>query len=277
MSGTLTGLAIYPIKSCGGIKLEQSTLCATGLRYDRRWMLVDSRGRMLTQRRHPETALVRPRFDGENLLVEAPRMPSLRIPIIGETIIAQNNVAVRTWQGWAEGVIVGEKPNRWFTDYLRAESRLVRMTDSIQRTVVSAYAEDNDFVSYADAFPLLLVNAGSLADLNGRLARPIPTDRFRPNLIVSGFEPFEEDAWRRINVGSTSFRVAEPCPRCMVVTIDQTSGEKTGTEALRALSGYRRADRRSGKGVFFGANLIHDQQGILRVGDRIETLANAYA
>ena len=135
------------------------------------------------------------------------------------------------------------------------------------RPVNPAYGRPGDHVSFADGYPALLASEASLADLNSRLAAPVPMNRFRPNLVVDGTEAFAEDGWSRIRIGEVVFRVVKPCDRCVVTTIDQKTG-KAGKEPLRTLSRYRKKD---GK-VYFAQNLIPDAPGTLRRGDPVEVL-----
>jgi hypothetical protein len=124
-------------------------------------------------------------------------------------------------------------------------------------------------VSFADAFPLLLVSAAALDELNGRLTQPVSLDRFRPNLVVEGCDAHAEDGWKRLRIGAVELDVAKPCARCAVPALDQLTGEKH-PELLRALASYRRAEDRQ---VYFGQNLLYRGGGSLSVGDAVEVLA----
>jgi hypothetical protein len=160
--------------------------------------------------------------------------------------------------------------NRWFSDILELDCRLVEIAPDAFRAVDANFAvSDDDEVSFADGFPYLLIGASSLADLNTRLATPVPMNRFRPNIVMSGADAFAEDEWRRIRIGETTFHVVKPCARCVLTTVDQVSGEKTGAEPLRTLATYRTVN---GK-VMFGQNLIAENVGDeIRVGDRVTVL-----
>jgi len=258
----LTGIYVYPIKSCGGISLESADLGATGLRDDRRWMLVDEGGGFVSQRRHPKLALISPSLAPDRLVVRAPGMPDLEVPFEGET---EDRLDVEVWGDVQRGVPVGGEADRWFAGFLGFPCRLVRKPDDDVRPVDSAYARDGDQTSFADGFPLLLVSEASLEDLNRRLESPVPMNRFRPNLVVRGCGPYAEDGWGEVRAGGAVFRVAEPCPRCAITTVDQESGER-GKEPLKTLATYRKAEGE----VWFGRNLIHTSLGTVRVGDPIE-------
>ncbi|CAN5689205.1 MOSC domain-containing protein [soil metagenome] len=259
---TLSGLYVYPIKSCAGISLQKSELGATGLRHDRRWMLVDETGEFMSQRAHPRMALISTSVSGEHLTVGAPGMPDLEIPLRQED---ENLVDVSVWGDANRGATVGEEADSWFSEFLQFPCRLVRKQEDEPRLVDSSYAVSGDQVSFADGFAFLLISEASLEDLNGRLAEPLPMNRFRPNFVVRGCDPYAEDGWNRLRVGNVPFRVAEACPRCAVTTVDQRTGAR-GKEPLRTLATYRKSEGE----VFFGRNLIHDALGAVCVGDPIE-------
>jgi uncharacterized protein len=258
----LSGLYVYPIKSCGGIPLENAELDATGIRHDRRWMLVDGRGEFVSQRTVPRMALISVRISDDHLLVAAPGMPDLEIPLMEEP---KDTVDVEVWGDRVRGLPVGGDADRWFGEFLGGRFRLVRKPEDDVRPVDSLYAADGDQVSFADGFPFLLISEASLEDLNGRLQVPLPMNRFRPNLVVRDCGAYAEDGWGEVRIGDATFRVAEPCPRCAITTTDQESGER-GKEPLRTLAAYRK----SGDGVMFGRNLIHSSLGTVRVGDPVE-------
>jgi uncharacterized protein len=258
----LSGLYVYPIKSCGGISLKRADLVATGLRHDRRWMLVDGAGGFVSQRRHPRMALVSTRLTPEGLIVSAPGMPDLEVPLEGED---GERVDVEVWGDRQRGAAVSEEADRWFSGFLDVPRRLVRKPDDDVRPVGSVYAREGDQTSFADAFSLLVISEASLEDLNGRLERPVPMNRFRPNLVVRGCGPYAEDGWGEARIGGAAFRVAEPCSRCAVTTVDQKTGRRS-KEPLRTLATYRR----SGGEIWFGRNLIHTSLGAVRIGDPVE-------
>jgi uncharacterized protein len=260
---TLSGLYVYPIKSCAGISLQSADLSATGLRHDRSWMLVDETGEFMSQRAHPRMALISIRFSAEHLIVSAPGMPDLEIPLYPH---AGDSIEVRVWGDASRGALVGEEADRWFGEFLRFPCRLVHKPDDDVRLVDSLYAENGDQVGFADGFAFLLISEASLEDLNTRLEDPLPMNRFRPNFVVRGCGPYAEDGWGRLRIGSVPFRVAEPCPRCAITTVDQETGAR-GKEPLRTLANYRKFDGE----VFFGRNLIQDALGSVHLGDPVET------
>jgi uncharacterized protein len=259
----LSGLYVYPIKSCAGISITSAEVGATGLRHDRRWMLVDGAGEFMSQRAHPRMALISTHLSDGQLIASAPGMPDLPIPLRQEN---GNLIDVEVWGDMNKGALVGEEADRWFGEFLRFPCRLVRKPDDDPRLVDSIYAQSGDQASFADGFAFLLISEASLDDLNGRLENPLPMNRFRPNFVVRGSDAYAEDGWGRVHIGGIPFRVAEGCPRCAITTTDQETGIR-GKEPLRTLATYRKFDGE----VYFGRNLIHDALGTVRVGDAVET------
>jgi uncharacterized protein len=259
----LSGLYVYPIKSCAGISLDSAELSATGLRHDRRWMLVDETCEFMSQRAHPRMALISTHLSNEHLTVGAPGMPGLQIPLHPTD---ENLIGVSVWGDANRGALVGKETDRWFGEFLKVPCRLVCKPDDDTRLVDSIYAESGDQVGFADGFAFLLISEASLEDLNTRLEAPLPMNRFRPNFVVRGCAPYAEDEWGQVRIGDVPFRVAEACPRCAITTTDQKTGIR-GKEPLRTLATYRKFDGE----VFFGRNLIHDALGTVRVGDSVET------
>lgn len=261
---SVSGIRVYPIKSAAGITLDEAVVEERGFRHDRRWMLVDENGIFLSQREAPRLALIRVAITDDALVVEAPGMPALEVSLEPEPVDTVSNVI---WHDVVESVPVGEAAARWFREFLGIPCSLVYMPETSVRPVDPVYSATGDQVSLADGFPFLLLSEASLDDLNARMERPLPMDRFRPNLIVRGCGPFAEDGWRRVRIGPVDFRVVKPCARCVITLVDQQTAA-TGKEPLRTLARYR---RRGGE-VFFGQNLIHDATGTMRVGDAVEVI-----
>ena len=262
----LSSLHYYPIKACRGQTAEAAFVERRGLRHDRRFMIVDLQGRFLTQRDVPALALVVPQVADTSLSLSAPNMPGLSLPVTasGPTKL------VSVWSSDAvEAIDQGGDAAEWFSSYLEVPARLVYMPVGSIRPVNRQYAvRPDDHVSFADGYPILIVLQESLDDLNARLESPLPMDRFRPNLVVAGRPPFEEDTWQRIRIGEVELALVKPCARCEVTTIDQASAVRS-KEPLRTLAAFRRAD---GNKVMFGMNAIPLNEGKLRVGDPVEVL-----
>lgn len=162
----------------------------------------------------------------------------------------------------------GRDAAAWFSDYLGVAVRLVRLADENARPLGTTSAQPGDRVSFADAYPFLLISEASLDGLNRRLSLPLPMDRFRPNIVITGCDAHAEDRWRHVRIGEIDFRVAKPCARCVITTTDQQTGE-VGGEPLRTLATYRLED---GK-ILFGQNLVHVGRGTVGVGDSVVVLS----
>lgn len=247
------------MKSLGGIRLSSARVMEKGLQYDRRWMLVDEQGKFLTQRAWPQMALFKLRQEGDGFAVSF-QEESLSLPrsVHGESFHAQ------IWDDSVEVVLAPEVYHQWFSDRLGLKCRLVNFPEKNQRPVDHRYRLANENVSLADGYPLLIIGQASLDDLNARLEKPVPMNRFRPNLVFSGGAPYEEDQWRKFSVGSNSFMGVKPCSRCVLTTVDQTTGE-VGREPLLTLSKYRRFNEK----INFGQNVIPINCHEIHEGDEI--------
>lgn len=257
----LSAINLYPIKSARGISLESSTLDDFGLTGDRRWMVVDSAGRFVSQREAHKLALAEVAVEGEDVLVSGAEVGELRV---GPPSATASSLRVTIWGDECQAIDGGPVAAEWFTRFLGFQARLVFMPDSTFRTVNPDYVPARRRVSFADAYPLLLATEGSLADLNRRMDQPLPMNRFRPNLVVSGSEPFAEDQWKRVQVGEVAFDVVKPCDRCVTTTIDQATAA-AGKEPLRTLAQFRKWNGQ----VYFGQNIVHQSPGTLRMGDLV--------
>jgi uncharacterized protein YcbX len=258
---TLTALHLYPLKSAAALSPSEWEVDGFGLEHDRRWMVVDTAGRMISQRAHPRLALVRPGVGDGTLRIETEGMPALELPLRPPPVITATAIV---WDDCCQATWAGERAARWFSDFLDTECSLVYMPEESVRLANPAYAPAGTRVSFADAYPFLLLSEESLADLNGRMVEPLPMNRFRPNLIVRGGEPFEEDRLTAFQLGPLQFRALKPCDRCVVTTTDQATGAR-GVEPLRTLATYRERDGQ----VYFGQNLVHRGVGRLQVGEAL--------
>lgn len=265
---TLSAINIFPIKSLRGVSLTSSEIDNRGLLQDRRWMLVDNNGKFITQRQHARLALVDVKPGSGQLVLSAPDMVPLTIPLHPAF---HENINVTVWHDscdvWSLEAIYDE----WFSDYLHTGCRLVYMPDHVKRSVDNNFSVSvHDQVGFADGFPFLLISEASLADLNKRIMEQggsaLPMMRFRPNLVVKNEVPYEEDQWKIITIGELTFHVVKPCSRCVIPTIDIETGEKR-SEPMKTLSGYRQRDNK----IYFGQNLIHEHNkpGSLQIGDEV--------
>jgi uncharacterized protein len=263
---TVTGLFHYPIKSCAGTSLVEATVGHRGLIHDREFMVVDaSTGLFLTQRDLPRMALIRPSVEDDLLRLDAPGVSQLVLDPVRQGPTCK----VIVWRDRCHAVDQGPEVAAWLSKFLETDCRLVRMAEDYVRRVDWRYAvNESDQVGFADGYPFLLISEESLADLNIRLSDPLPMNRFRPNVVVSGGAAFQEDQWRCIRVGDIDFHLVKPCARCVITTTDQATGER-GKEPLTTLASFRRKNR----SVLFGQNMIHSGPGTIRHGDLVEVLA----
>jgi uncharacterized protein YcbX len=238
-----------------------------GLQYDRRWMLVDAQNHFLTQRKLAGMALLKVSITKEGLEVTAPQMPALHVPCAPQTAEV---ISVRVWDDTCRAIVVSNEASLWFSEALKMTCKLVYMPDDSLRTVDERYAKNNEIVSFADAYPFLLIGEASLADLNSSLSQPVSMNRFRPNLVINTTEPFAEDTWRSIRIGEATFHLVKPCARCILTTIDQQTGV-AGKEPLKTLSSYRTFHNK----VLFGQNVLGEQAlgKVIHVGSPVVVLS----
>jgi uncharacterized protein YcbX len=262
----VTSLHVYPVKGGRGIALQTAVVERRGLRLDRRFLVVDEEARFVTQRTAPRLALVDVATDpgaSHEIALSAPGAPAIRMTIADR----QPRTRVVIWRDEVDAADCGDAAATWMSQWLGRPVRVVCMPDDVERAVDPKYARPGDLVGFADGYPLLLASAASLDDLNARLSEPVAMDRFRPNVVVSGSDPWAEDGWRRIRVGELVLRVVKPCVRCTVTTIDQRTAER-GVEPLRTLATFRARDNE----VLFGQNCIPESPGRIAVGDTVTVL-----
>jgi uncharacterized protein len=255
----VTGIRLYPVRSCAGQALTEAQVTPHGLRFDRQWRLV-SAGKFLTQMDCPKMALIRPS------IVDA--LLQLRFANSNETAPAfgdnHNNGSVRINDSCA-GIDQGDEVAKWLRTVLGIEARLLRVTTN----------SANDDFARPDMSEVLVISEESLADLNSRLSEHVPMDNFRTNYIMSGAkEPFAEDSWKRVLIGDVPHVASsELCGRCGVINLDQEKGERPGRDRrnpLKTLAGYR---RNANGIILFGKYMVPETSGIVRVGDRVTLLA----
>jgi uncharacterized protein len=266
MTITVTQINIYPVKGLAGISLPSSGVTARGLKYDRRFMIVDSDHEFVTQREFPRMATVWTEMVGGQIeLAAADRDP---ITFDAEPVPRPTR-SVRVWKSHAHAHTVSAEADEWLSDYLGFDARLVYMPDNTERRCSPEYAKNGEIVSFADGYPMLIASEDSLGNLNTRIiangGAAIPINRFRANIVVRGASPWEEDTWQDFAVGAVNLRAVKPCARCQVTTTDQASGEVRGPEPLRTLASFRA----TAKGVHFGMNLVPLKLGNISVGDSV--------
>lgn len=274
LSGTISRLFVYPVKSCAGIAVQEALLTETGLDLDRAWMVVDADGVFLSQRTLPRMALIRPQLRTSELVLRAPGMLALHVAIDAVEGPATATIWNDTVPAWDMGPLAAQ----WFTDFLGQPCRLVRFDPDCRRLSSMDWTQGVDAPNqFADAFPLLVTSEASLAELNARLAAAgqdgVGMERFRPNVVLAGFGAHDEDRVDMVRVDAGGHGVhlqpVKPCSRCPIPNIDPATAQSSPAVA-DTLQTYRQ-DARLGGAITFGMNAIVRQGAgqVLRVGQRV--------
>ncbi len=253
----ISELYTYPIKSLGGISLQNTYLDKFGLTMDRRFMLIDSHNKFMSQREIPELALFRLKFEQSGFTVEHMNHKNQEIIINIKTEQADKELNVQIWDDNVVAESTSNNIDTWFSDMLHTKVRLVQMPDRGIRQVDTRYAPEGTMTAFSDGFPILLISQASLDDLNDKLLAndtpKITMDRFRPNIVVSHTAAFEEDTWQNFQINGIKFTCAKPCARCIVTTINQQTAI-AGKEPLKTLATYRKFENK----VLFGQNITFE-------------------
>ena len=262
---TLSEIYIYPVKSLGGISVDTAIAEERGLQYDRRYLLVDETGIFITQRDYPMLALLKLSFteNGFNVLNTKNSSHTI-IPFESDS---KKNVTITIWDDVCNAVQVNQDLDNWFSNALDKKVSLVYMHDDEKRIVEKTYINEDHIVSFADAYPFLIIGKSSLDDLNTRLVNPIPMNRFRPNLVFTGGNAYEEDNWKDFKIGNAEFKAVKPCARCVITTTNQNTAERSA-EPLKTLANYRKVNNK----IMFGMNVVCNKTGVVSVNQTIELL-----
>jgi uncharacterized protein len=271
MKARITDLTVYPVKSCRGMPVAAAEITRTGLLDDRHWMLVRPNGRFVTQRELPRMALIAARSGSDGLTLTAPGMPALIVP----RVAAGGARPVTVWKFEGRGIDCGAEASEWFTKYLETALSLVAFDVDTPRTCSPEWTQGlHSITEFSDGYPILVISRASLDDLNARLAarshRPLPMERFRPNVVIDGVSAYDEDRIHELRSNDVVLRMVKPCTRCSITTTDQQAGAVDGVEPLATLKEYR--FDRALKGVLFGQNalVVGGEGQRLRVGDSFE-------
>jgi len=249
LTATIASLFVYPVKSCRGIELATALMTERGIAHDREWLIVDDGGRFITQREQPRLAVIVPALSDGALQLAAPGL-SIAVPLDKDG--KRSNVTV--WRDTLPAVDQGDDAASALSAWIGQPVRLVRFDPAERRYCNPDFAGSSGaHHSFADGYPVLVVSEGSLADLNRRLPSPLPIDRFRPNLLLRGVEPFDEDHIDLLTADGVTLKLVKPCTRCQITTTDQFTAN-VGIEPLPTLAGYRY--NAALDGVTFGMNAI---------------------
>lgn len=260
---SVAGLSIYPVKSCREVKLNSSLVGDFGLENDRRWMIVDEKGVMLTQRKVAEMCLIQVELTNFGIILTKSSKDRLSVRIPNP----KTKTTIKIWQDNCEAFDAGDDAANWLSTVLSVKCRLVYFPEDEFRQVDLTYANKGEKIAFSDGFPLLLVSQASLDDLNSRLNTPVAMERFRPNIIVSGCQSYEEDSWKGIRIGEMVFRIVKPCSRCIIPNVNIETAQRE-QEPIKTLSTYRKRENK----IFFGQNVIADSVGEIKVGMSFEII-----
>lgn len=226
----ITGLYIYPVKSMKGIALDRAQLTAKGLLNDRLWMVVSSNGRFVTQRDNPRMALIKTSLNDNGVVLSMQGQGSVTVPF---DIRDAKPVETKVWKDTCETVDQGEEISDWLTQALAAKVplHLHRMKPGFTRPLSKAALLGEDTTTnFADGTPFLIANEASLETLNSVLessaVAAVPMNRFRPNIVVKGLEPFAEHQLASLSTENYQLKLCYPCERCIITTINQDTAEK---------------------------------------------------
>lgn len=271
MGLTLTGIRHYPLKSCQGFDLEHAVVERCGLAGDRRWMVVDEAGFVVTAREHPQMLLVTPELTGAGLRLRAPGRETLDVA----NPDGSTSQEVTVWRNSVDAARSDHAADAWLSAVIGKPVHLVYLDDPNRRQPNQEFTRADDRVSFADGYPVLLATEESLQAVNDLIALganahegPLPIVRFRPNVIVRGAPAWSEDGWRALRIGEAVFRAVKGCDRCVLTTINPVTIAK-GKEPIATLARHRKWDGKT----WFGMNLVPDNPGAtISVGDEVEIL-----
>ena len=262
---TISQLFIYPVKSLGGTPVSSVMLTDRGFQYDRRWMLIDESNQFISQRECADMALLSAEIKKDGLSITHKKIgDNILIPFQPQIT---STVMVDIWSDRCRAQVINGEADEWLSNMLSMRCKLVYMPDATRRRVDGRYAMDKEITSFSDGYPTLIIGQASLDNLNERLQHPLSIERFRPNIVFTGGEPYEEDDMEIFKVNNINFYGIKLCGRCVVININQTTGEKS-KEPLRTLSTYRLRNNK----IYFGQNLLHKGEGNISIGDVIDVI-----
>ncbi|TBW59182.1 MOSC domain-containing protein [Marinobacter halodurans] len=259
---TVEQLFYYPVKSLHGVEVDAVTLDDFGPAGDRRWMLVDEDGRFVTQREQPRLAQVHAALRDGVLTLSIPGQEA-PVPVMA----GEDERRVLVWRDWVKARLAKPGPAELLSDWLGLRVALAYMPESSIRPVDRNYVSEERRVSFVDGFPFLITHTASLAALSERIGEPVDMRRFRPNIVVSGGDAFDEDGWAALHRDGLSLDLVKPCSRCLMTTVHPDEGVRSDSlQPLRELGRFRRTP----DGVLFGVNAVHSGPATIRVGDTFE-------
>jgi len=252
---------IYPIKSLAGISCQQAFAEEMGFENDRRWMLIDTDNQLITQREYPVLSQFYPQISNGKITITFLQDHEHEFSI---TENLDDQIYTKVWDDKSFVFEVNKTTSKWFSDHLGFECKLVKIIKAGDRQHESSRSKETYNVSFADAYPYLLVGTKSLDFLNEKLQEKITVKRFRPNIVISSQNPHEEDDFNTFKIGEVQFKNIKPCGRCIMINNDPQKGI-VKKEPLKTLSTYRNVNN----SVLFGTNIVSLNSGIISVGDAV--------
>jgi hypothetical protein len=286
VAAVITGLWVYPVKSCAGVQVQEALLTETGLEFDRAWMVVDAQGAFLTQRELPRMALIQPQLKYHDMVLRAPGMLALHIALDQ----VQEPVRVTIWDDEVKAYDMGPIAAQWFSDFLGVKARLVRFDPEEMRASNLQWTGGVEALNqFSDGYPVLVLSEASLAGLNDKLQAgahaAVGMARFRPNIVIGDapgasekLAPHDEDRLNLLEIateqGVAQLKPVKPCSRCPIPNIDPATAQSS-PEVGDTLQRYRQDPRLKGA-VSFGMNAIVLQGNdyLLRVGQSVTASYN---
>ncbi|KAI3367428.1 hypothetical protein L3Q82_026283 [Scortum barcoo] len=284
--GVVSQLLIHPLKSGKAVSVALAECQKLGLKFgelqDRHWMVVTEDGHMVTARQQPRLVLVSLTFEGGHVCLNGPNMDELRFPFKADK--SDSTVTnCRVFGEDIQGRDYGDKASRWLTRYLGDEKtfRLVHFEPQMKprrpaekESLFPQYEQ----VVYSDIGPVMLLSEASVKDLSSKLETDVTVERFRPSIVISGCEAFDEDSWEEIQIGSVRLQRVMSCGRCILTTVDPETGTISRKEPLQTLKSYRLC-KPSEKHIYkssplFGQLHIVKKTGILQVGDVVYKISH---
>lgn len=281
-STTLTGIHVYPVKSCGSFSPRRWPVSHSGLLYDRQWVIVNAAGAVLTQKREAKLCLILPEIDltGKQLILRhRNKNDSISLPLQPRPDLPNENSACHTKIcGKTVGVHDwGEDAGRWLSRVLDQPGlRLLRNAEIGTGTGTGSLQS-----SLANDSPFLFINRNSALRLEQQtISAGLPSSssedyvkRFRANLVADGLAAFEEENWKIISIDGFIFKNMGPCYRCQMICIDQSTASRD-QQPLSILAKSR------GNKLPFGIHLeltsatddLHQQLAFIEIGCKLKQI-----
>ncbi|RKN83488.1 MOSC domain-containing protein [Ulvibacterium marinum] len=259
----------YVLKSSRGISHSEVNVDLSGFRHDRCVCIVDESGKVITGRELPELVKLKSGVVRDRLAIETK---------MGETIdfgLPKNNnfVDYKLFKNQVSGCCFDDAANHWLSELLHGNYRFVYLNGKFNSVSKKRGGREGDIKAFADSAPIHLINLKTLNYLNSKLTSNVSARNFRPNIIVDGHEPFEEDKWEYLEIDGLKFRVQERTGRCVFTTIDPETAKKDRT--MQPLATLAKVRLSMGQRPTMGVGLVPLESGEIAVGNSVVITSNA--